>query len=498
MQGSPPEVAATVREGDVIAGKYRVEKILGAGGMGIVVAARHIQLDETVAIKFLLPEMLSNYDAVSRFAREARAAVKIKGEHVARVFDVGALENGAPFMVMEFLEGGDLSGWLEQRGALPVEQAVEFVIQACVAIAEAHALGIVHRDLKPANLFCVRRADGNLSIKVLDFGISKVMNYGIAGAGSATQTSALMGSPYYMSPEQLQSSKDVDSLTDIWALGIVLYELLAGQVPFPGDSIPGVTIKVVSQAPPPLSTFRPELPRGLENAIFKCLEKDRRLRHRNVAELALALLPFGPRRARASVERISGIIQAAGLSQSALALPPSPKAAEETLVSAGGTMAPVGNTVPGLRRGKVATFTGLAVVAVSAVAVLLSPRFRLRAETPQGPAASADRATNQAAAVMPAISSPIPVAAAAASSSPSAGARESISAPVAVPAVTATTTALAKPARRPAASVRAPAPSAPSPLTKATADTASPGAAPTAGRAPTTNPSNALDLPMLH
>jgi len=163
-----------VREGDVLAGKYRIEKILGAGAMGVVVAAHHIQIDEKVAIKFLLPDALSNEEAVARFAREARAAVKIKSEHVARVSDVGTLENGAPYMVVEFLEGGDLSSWLRQRGALPIEQATEFMLQACEAMADSHGLGIVHWDLKPANLFCIRRSDGLLSIKVLDFGISKV------------------------------------------------------------------------------------------------------------------------------------------------------------------------------------------------------------------------------------------------------------------------------------------------------------------------------------
>src|SRR3954465_531507 len=162
-----------VHEGQILAGKFRIERVLGQGGMGVVVAATHLQLDQRVALKFLLPEALSNPEAVERFAREARAAVKIKSEHVARVADVGTLESGAPYMVMEYLEGSDLATWLQQRGKLPVEQAIEFVLQACEAIAEAHALGIVHRDLKPANLFVIQRADGVLAVKVLDFGISK-------------------------------------------------------------------------------------------------------------------------------------------------------------------------------------------------------------------------------------------------------------------------------------------------------------------------------------
>lgn len=171
--GDPQELLG-VGEGDVLAGKYRVERILGVGGMGAVVAARHLQLDSKVALKFLLPAMLGDREAVERFAREARAAVQITNEHVARVTDVGTLDNGAPYIVMEYLEGGDLAAWVQERGALPIEQAIDFVLQSCIAVADAHALGIIHRDLKPANLFCVRRSDGQLCIKVLDFGISKV------------------------------------------------------------------------------------------------------------------------------------------------------------------------------------------------------------------------------------------------------------------------------------------------------------------------------------
>ncbi len=363
---------AGVREGDILAGKYRVERVLGVGGMGVVVAAHHLQLDEKVALKFLLPEALANAEAVARFAREARAAVKIKSEHVARVSDVGTLQNGAPYMVMEYLEGGDLAAWLEQRGALPVEQAVEFVLQASVAVADAHALGIVHRDLKPANLFCVRRSDGQLSIKVLDFGISKMNELGGAAPGSMTRTSALMGSPLYMSPEQMRSSKDVDRQTDIWALGVILFELMTGRPAFDADTVTELAIKVASEPTPPIRSFRPDVPIELEAIVAKCLEKDRRNRYRNVAELALALLPFAPKRAKASVERISGIIQSSGLSASALEVPVSPTGGG-TQVS-GATMPPVGRTTAGLPGRKMAVVGGtlgaVAVLAAIASAVL--------------------------------------------------------------------------------------------------------------------------------
>ncbi|MEZ4223415.1 MAG: serine/threonine-protein kinase [Polyangiaceae bacterium] len=328
---------AGVREGDVLAGKFRVERVLGVGGMGVVVAAHHLQLDEKVALKFLVPAALSNPQAVARFEREARAAVKIKSEHVARVIDVGKLDSGAPYMVMEFLEGGDLSDWLEQRGALPIEQAVEFVLQACEAIAEAHGLGIVHRDLKPANLFCIRRPDGLLSVKVLDFGISKLTSLGGSGPEMGLTTSqAVMGSPFYMSPEQMASAKDVDARTDIWALGAILFELLTKRPPFEAEALPELVLKIVQHETPWLRALRPDIPEGLEAAVRRCLEKDRARRFPNVAELAHALAPFAPKRARSSVERVSRVIQASGLSSSVLALPPS---TENSPASAGASTA---------------------------------------------------------------------------------------------------------------------------------------------------------------
>src|SRR6202142_4473217 len=334
--------------------------------MGVVVAAHHIGLDEKVAIKFLLPEMLSNAEAVSRFAREARNAVKIKGEHMARVFDVGTLETGAPYMVMEFLEGGDLHHWLQQRGPLPFEEAVDFVLQTCEVIAEAHSLGIVHRDLKPANLFCLRRADGRLTIKVLDFGISKVTRLGGSPSDMGlTSTSALMGSPLYMSPEQLVSSASVDPRTDIWALGVILHELVTGNVPFPGETLPEVSINIHSRPPQLLRELRPDAPEGLQTVVLRCLEKDRERRYRNVGELALALLPFAPKRAKASVERITDIIQAAGLSASALSLPPSSQS--ERHPAPPETIQPFGGTAPGGRGGKAMVGT---VAVIGALAVV--------------------------------------------------------------------------------------------------------------------------------
>jgi serine/threonine-protein kinase len=298
---SDPWHAVSVREGEILGGKYQIERVLGVGGMGLVAAARHLQLDTRVALKFLLPALSENREAVQRFAREARAAVKITSEHVVRVLDVGTLEGGAPFMVMEFLDGGDLAGWLAERGPLPIEQTVDFVLQTCIALADAHGLGIVHRDLKPSNLFCVRRSDGQYIIKVLDFGISRLTDPDV----SMTSSTAVLGSPVYMSPEQMQSAKDADAQSDIWALGVIMYELLSGRVPFDGNSATEIAVKVATQLPPSLCSLRADVPAELEAVVFKCLAKDRPHRYRSVAELAGALADFAPKRARSYVDRIA-------------------------------------------------------------------------------------------------------------------------------------------------------------------------------------------------
>jgi eukaryotic-like serine/threonine-protein kinase len=300
------------QQGEIIAGKYRVERVLGVGGMGVVVAAQHVRLDEKVALKFLLPEALVNGEAVSRFEREARAASKIKSEHVARVSDVGTLDNGSPYMVMEYLEGTDLSGWLEKQGAMPVSQAVDFVLQACEALAEAHSLGIVHRDLKPANLFCIQRPDGQLCVKVLDFGISKLTAPGSDVA--MTRTTALLGSPLYMSPEQMMMSKGVDARTDIWSLGTILFELVTGKPPFDAESVTELAIKIATQPHTPVRSLRADVPAAFEQTIAKCLDKDRALRFQTVADLAVALADFAPPHARLSVERVVATLQRAGMS----------------------------------------------------------------------------------------------------------------------------------------------------------------------------------------
>src|SRR5579859_2222425 len=252
--------SSPVKEGDLLAGKYRVERILGSGGMGVVVAARHEQLDQHVAIKFVRDDALDNEDAVARFLREARAAVKLRSEHAAKVLDVGTLESGAPYMVMEFLEGSDLAAVLSDNGPLPVEDVAEYIMQACEAVAEAHAAGIVHRDLKPQNLFLTQTVGGGARVKVLDFGVSKTLHGNPTTGGGLTQTRSMLGSPLYMSPEQMRSSRDVDARSDVWAFGVVLFQLLTRRWPFEAETMPELCLKVVSDPPQSLAELRPGLP----------------------------------------------------------------------------------------------------------------------------------------------------------------------------------------------------------------------------------------------
>ncbi len=275
--------------GTLLAGKFRVIRQLGQGGMGAVYEVENIYLGQRVAMKLMLEEMLGNAAIVERFLREARASALLRGEHVCKVFDVGTLENGAPYIVMEMLQGTDLSTMLKQYQRLSPQTAADYVLQACLGIAEAHAAGIVHRDLKPANMFLAQRPDGTAIVKVLDFGIAKAPT---EQAFHLTQTSAVMGSPGYMSPEQLRSSKNVDARSDIWSIGTILYELSVGAPPFSGESITELAVKVSMDPTPPAPGVSPDL----ANVIYRCLEKNPDQRFQDVAALAEALAPIaGPR-----------------------------------------------------------------------------------------------------------------------------------------------------------------------------------------------------------
>jgi serine/threonine-protein kinase len=282
-------MSTPIRAGDLIRQKYRVERVLGQGGMGVVVAAWHLHLDRRVAIKFLLPEMLAHPSIVERFLREGRAASAIEGEHVARVMDVDTLDDGTPYLVMEYLDGHDLAHLLQSGTRVSVGQAVSWVLEACVAIERAHRLGIVHRDLKPANLFLATTPEGSVRLKVLDFGISKTL---AAGAAGLTQAAFGMGSTEYMSPEQCLSARDVDTRTDIWALGVILYQLLTLRVPYSGDTPTQVYVEIMARPPAPPRMYRPDAPQELEAVILGCLERELARRIPTVSALVQRLAPF--------------------------------------------------------------------------------------------------------------------------------------------------------------------------------------------------------------
>jgi serine/threonine protein kinase len=286
--GISKQVSKRLGIGDVVAEKYVVERTLGIGGMGQVLAAKHVKLGTMVAIKVVHPELASDAQAVERFVREAQAMARLKSDHVVRVHDVGELPGGAPYMIMEYLEGKDLGALLVERGPLPVALALEYVRQACEALAEAHAAGIIHRDVKPQNLFVVRRASGAESVRVLDFGLAKAI-IATPNMQQLTQMGAVMGTAQYMAPEQLRTGSPVDARTDIWGLGVTLFRLLTRQYPFPGTNPAVVAAAIVARDPVPIRSVRPEVPDAVAAIIERCLAKDPARRFQSVDELAYVI-----------------------------------------------------------------------------------------------------------------------------------------------------------------------------------------------------------------
>jgi serine/threonine-protein kinase len=284
-------MALKLREGDLLLDRYRIERVLGEGGMGVVVAARREGSGERVAIKYLNKEASRDSTVSQRFEREGRATARLRSRHTPQILETGKAD-GSFFLVMEHLDGRDIAHALESGERLPIARVVDVVLQACDVMAEAHALGIVHRDLKPANLFLADVPGKDPILKVLDFGISKNLSPNTM-SGGLTKTNDVFGSPLYMSPEQLISSGKVDSRTDIWALGVILYELLTGTTPFASPSLTELWSAVMLEQPAPPSTHRPDVPAGLEAVILRCLEKDPNARFRTVADFAEALAPFG-------------------------------------------------------------------------------------------------------------------------------------------------------------------------------------------------------------
>jgi serine/threonine-protein kinase len=292
--------------GSVIADKYVVSGVLGMGGMGAVLSATHRELGTRVAIKVLLPGAFKDAPLMARLIREAQTAAAIQSEHVVRILDVGQLASGEPYLVMEHLIGKNLSELLQATGPLPQDEAVDYILEACEGLAHAHALNIVHRDIKPSNLFLATLANGNDVLKLLDFGISKA-EWLVQRSGELTATLETIGTPAYMSPEQARSSKQVDARTDIWAIGVVLYELLCGQPPFWGETIGAIIAMVAADPAPNPVALRPGLSKELAAVILRCLEKDPARRPQTIAEFAHLLAPFASEQGRMHVERIAHV-----------------------------------------------------------------------------------------------------------------------------------------------------------------------------------------------
>jgi eukaryotic-like serine/threonine-protein kinase len=455
----PQPLSVPFAQGDVIADKYEVVGLLGSGGVAYVISALHLELGEMVALKFLRPESLAFPDVVARFASEARAVARIKSEHVAHVFDVGTLPDGAPFIVMEHLEGRDLADVLAEKRRVPVKVAVDYVLQACEALACAHSLGIVHRDIKPENLYLSQQAGSVEVVKVLDFGISKSA-MGAPGGRESAKTMLPMGTPGYMSPEQIRACGDVDARTDIWALGCVLSELITGTSAFEAPTQIQLGAAILERDPVPLRQKIKDVSPELEAIVLRCLAKDPAQRYQDVAELALALYPFGPRRSRISAERCHEVLRGkSGVVMEFNSVPPPPSsdddavtALRQPLLSAIPSSAPshtpvrttspatltsIGEPPPFKRNGR-----GMLVLAAVAVAALIGIGLGLRDGAV--PAASVPHA---AATLQPTPGAPAAVAAAERPASRTSAIEEPVMLPAAAP--TPSTEALEVEAPRP-------------------------------------------------
>lgn len=297
--GSRLQSEATVRSeadplaGRVLGGRYRLERVLGRGGMGTVYAARLVPAGGLCAVKVLRPVLDDDGQALGRFEREARAASSLGNAHIVHVFDFGRTDDGLAYLAMELLDGRDLGDVLSAQRRLPLERAAPIALQCCEALAAAHAAGIVHRDLKPENLFLVSRAGEPEFLKVVDFGLAKFSDTEQQGDPSRklTKTGMIFGTPQYMSPEQCMG-RAVDARSDVYALGLILYELLVGRVPFDADTFMGIVNQHLVDAPPPMRSLCPDLqvPRGVEELVYRCLEKKPDARPQSMRALRDALL----------------------------------------------------------------------------------------------------------------------------------------------------------------------------------------------------------------
>ncbi len=367
MSSSETELPCAV--GDVIDGRYRIDALCAAGGMGTVFRATHLLLARPVAVKVISKRVLKLPGVAARFLREARLATQLESPHIVKVFDVAVLPSGAPYLVMEWLEGRDLSQVLTRSGPLPIETAIDYVLQACEALAEVHARGIVHRDLKPSNLFVTRGRDGLPNVKLIDFGVSKV---DLSGAARITQAGTALGSPSYMSPEQMAGAEDADERADVWGLGVVLFELLTQALPFGSGALGEILARAIVEPPPDPVAMRAGIPPGLSEAILRCLRPDPAERFQDVEALANALVEFGGPDSAARLPRIVEAARAARRTP----LPTDVVRGEQALqdvVAQSEPPRPLAPTVaPGSKNKRTSRWPLLAIVGLAATVALLA------------------------------------------------------------------------------------------------------------------------------
>jgi len=341
--------------GDQIDGKYRISGVLGQGAMGCVYEATHELLGDQVAIKCLLAASPSP-SGVQRFLREAQVVRAIRSPHAVKVLDVGLLPDGNPFLVMERLHGHDLDEQLRACGALPLGQTVELIIQLCDVLAEAHQNGVIHRDLKPSNLFLAGEPGGLSSLKVLDFGIAKVLPRE-GSLPELARTKGPVGTPLYMSPEQIKN-EPLDARSDLWAVGVLIFQMLTERLPFEADSIEGLAVKICTEDPRRLDELRPGLPPEVGRLVAWCLARTPGGRPPSVAAIVDALAPLASPAVTAQIERVRRVIPDDGapalrLPVEAVTAPPSTvrPASPATLAASVTHPAPVSDPGPLSREG---------------------------------------------------------------------------------------------------------------------------------------------------
>lgn len=309
MQPAPSLLSPYPQPGEVLDGKYRIEKMLGEGGMGAVAKATHLVRRAPVALKFMSPAILSMAGTVERFVNEGVAASQIDSDHVVKVFDVGRLPTGAPYLVMEFLDGRDLSDVITNEGPrIEATRAVHFTLQMLRALHTAHTAGIVHRDMKPSNCFVIEKDGEPDFLKLVDFGISKV-RVDDERASNLTRTNSALGTPLYMSPEQARSPRDVDARSDLYSVGAILYEMLCGRTPYTSETgeYTEILFKIFTTEPDSLLAIQPDVPEGLAAVVHRALLRDRDARFGSALEMAEALVPFADERSFDLVARMRGV-----------------------------------------------------------------------------------------------------------------------------------------------------------------------------------------------